>query len=275
MKIQTKSFKNGSLLSLMAMLFAAFLMVSCGGGTKEQAEGEEQAEAEDVEEVAGPNQLTAKEKEDGWILMFDGETSDGWRGYGREDFPGDWKIEDGSIYMAASGRGEAGSQDGGDIIYDREFENFHFKLEWKLSAGGNSGIFYLGQETPDYDYIWKTAPEMQVLHEDHIDWNLGKDGNRRAGSLYDLIPANPQNVKPAGEWNQVEIMVYNGTVVHKQNGETVVEYHLWTPEWEEMVAGSKFPGLNENWANVAKKGYLGLQDHGDDVWYRNLKVKEL
>ena len=278
MKLIIKQFSKYGVAPILALIFMAAMMVSCGGGSKEHAdEASEAEEAEDemMEEVAAPNTLSAEEQEEGWILMFDGKTSNGWRGYGKDVFPSDWEIVDGTIHMNGSGRGEAGSENGGDIIYDREFENFKFKLEWKISKGGNSGIFYLGQESPDYDYIWKTAPEMQVLAPTHIDWDLGKDGNRRAGSLYDLIPADPQNVKPVGEWNSVEIIVYNGTVVHKQNGETVLEYHLWTPEWEKMVAESKFPGLNPNWANVAKKGYIGLQDHGDDVWFRSLKIQEL
>ena len=221
---------------------------------------------------AEPNTLTEAETKDGWRLLFDGSTSEGWRGYKKDHFPAAWEIADGAIHMLGSGRGEAGAADGGDIIYDEVFQNFTLKLEWKISKGGNSGIFYLGQE--EQDYIWKTAPEMQVLdNENHPDAKLGKDGNRQAGSLYDLIPAKPQNAKPVGEWNQVEIVVYKGTVVHKQNGETVVEYHLWTPDWEELVAGSKFPELNEDWANVASKGYFGLQDHGDDVWFRNVKIK--
>ena len=209
-----------------------------------------------------------------WIVLFDGTSSDGWRGYKKDHFPEAWKIEDGSIRCIGSGRGEAGNKDGGDIIYDKKFKNFTLSLEWKISEGGNSGIFYLGQE--DLDYIWKTAPEMQVLDNDkHPDAKLGIDGNREAGSLYDLIPAKPQNVKPVGEWNQVEITVYNGTVVHKQNGVNVVEYHLWTPEWNALVADSKFPGLNKDWADVANEGYIGLQDHGDDVWFKNIKIKEL
>jgi len=162
----------------------------------------------------------------------------------------------------------------GDIIFDKEFQNFTVSLEWKISEGGNSGIFYLGQE--ELDYVWMTAPEMQVLDNvNHPDAKLGTDNNRQAGSLYDLIPAKPQNAKPVGEWNKVEITVYKGTVVHTQNGVNVVEYHLWTPEWNELVAGSKFPALNKDWAEVASKGYFGLQDHGDDVWFRNIKLKEL
>ena len=117
---------------------------------------------------------------------------------------------------------------------------------------------------------------MQVLDNiNHIDGSLGKDGNRQAGSLYDLIPAKPQNSKPIGEWNSVEIIVYKGTVVHKQNGETVLEYHLGTDDWKNLVKSSKFPELNPNWADVAAEGYIAFQDHGDDVWYRNIKIKVL
>lgn len=254
--------------SFLLVLATFGLLVSCSQGkkadkTEEQATEEEQAKEEAV-------------ADDGWIVLFDGTSTDGWRGYGKETFPAAWQIVDGTLHMKGSGRGEAGAADGGDIIYDKEFQNFHLKLSWKISEGGNSGIFYLGQETPEFDAIWQTAPEMQVLdNERHLDANLGKDGNRKAGSLYDLIPAVPQNSKPAGEWNEVEIMVYKGTVIHKQNGEQVLEYHLWTPEWDELIAGSKFPEYNENWANVASKGYIGLQDHGDDVWFKDIVIKEL
>ena len=260
------------LKSLVYILGLFFLAFSCTQKASEES-SESDYDSEPKEEVeAAPNTLTEAEVKDGWRLLFDGSTSEGWRGYKKDHFPAAWEIADGAIHMLGSGRGEAGAADGGDIIYDEVFQNFTLKLEWKISKGGNSGIFYLGQE--EQDYIWKTAPEMQVLdNENHPDAKLGKDGNRQAGSLYDLIPAKPQNAKPVGEWNQVEIVVYKGTVVHKQNGETVVEYHLWTPDWEELVAGSKFPELNEDWANVASKGYFGLQDHGDDVWFRNVKIK--
>lgn len=268
--------------TILALTTFAFIAFSCGDTNKKEnknAEAEESIEKTneaDVTEASELNTLSKEEKEEGWKLLFDGETSENWRGYNSDVFPSDWKVKEGTLFMAGSGRGEAGSENGGDILYDEVFDNFHLKLEWKISTGGNSGIFYLGQESDDYDFIWKTAPEMQVLdNEKHPDAMLGTDGNRKAGSLYDIYPAEPQNAKPAGEWNSVEIIVYNGTVVHKQNGETVVEYHLWTPQWKEDVANSKFPELNENWADVAKEGYIGLQDHGDDVWFRNIKIKQL
>ena len=224
-------------------------------------------------EKAAINTLTEKESKSGWILLFDGKTSNGWRGYNKTNFPSDWNIEDGAIHLKGSGNGEAGSVIGGDLVYGKKFANFHLKIEWKISEGGNSGIFYLAQEIPGKE-IWRTAPEFQVLDNDrHPDAMLGKDGNRQAGSLYDLLPANPQNTKPAGEWNSAEILSYQGTIIHFQNGEKILEYHLWTPEWNALVAGSKFPTYNPDWAKVAKEGFIGLQDHGNDVWYRSIKIQ--
>jgi len=268
--------KTSKKFNYLLFLVIAGIMLSCSQGNKREQAADETTTEPVAEETSAPNMLTEKEKADGWILLFDGETSNGWRGFKKESFPADWKVVDGTLYIQGSGRGEAGSEEGGDIIYDKKFKDFHLKLEWKIAEGANSGIFYLGQELPEFEEIWRTAPEMQVLdNERHVDANLGVDGNRQAGSLYDLIPAKPQNAKPAGEWNSAEVIVYKGTVVHKQNGETVLEYHLWTDDWNEMVAGSKFPEYNENWANVAQEGYIGLQDHGDDVWFRDIKLKEL
>lgn len=257
-----------SLLLAGTVVFA----VSCQSGQKKT--GEKAAE-ETVAAVPELNKLSADETAGGWQLLFDGTTSTGWRGYNKTEFPKGWEVVDGSFHCIGTGTGEAGAENGGDIIYDKKFKNFNFKAEWKISKGGNSGIFYLGQEVPEWP-IWKTAPEMQVLDNiNHIDGSLGKDGNRQSGSLYDLISAKPQNAKPIGEWNSIEIIVYKGTVVHKQNGETVLEYHLGTDDWKNLVKNSKFPELNPNWNDVAAEGYIAFQDHGDDVWYRNIKIKEL
>jgi hypothetical protein len=254
---------------LAATIVGSMIFVSC----KSKTAGDTQETAEAV----GINQLTQDEIDDGWMLLFDGETFDGWRGYGLDAFPDSgWVIEDGCLKCLHSGTGEAGA--GGDILYDKQFTNFHLKLEWMIEEGGNSGIFYLGQELADEGKkIWYTAPEYQILDNfsDHIDNTLGKDGNRRAGTLYDLIPADPQNAKGAMEWNSAEIMVYEGTVAHFMNGEVVLEYHLWTDEWNNKIANSKFPEFNPDFADVAKTGYICLQDHGHAVWFRNIKLKEL
>ncbi|MBL7111803.1 MAG: DUF1080 domain-containing protein [Bacteroidales bacterium] len=263
-----KKIRTLSLL-LMSMALISFVLNSCKTKTGQK----EQVEEEIIEEV-GPNILTQEEIDGGWVLLFDGETTTGWRGYNKPAFPDSgWDIEEAALHCLETGTGEAGM--GGDIIYDKEFSNFHLKFEWKIGTGGNSGVFYLGKEVEGWP-IWKTAPEMQILdNEVHPDAMLGKDGNRQAGSLYDLIPAVPQNAKPAGEWNIGEILVYDGTVVHFMNGEKVLEYHLWTEDWYAMVKNSKFPEYQENWAEVAKAGLIALQDHGHAVWYRSITIKEL
>ena len=257
-------------ITILGAALFLLVMISCAQQAKKQ--NEQQTESEQVTEVK-PNNLTQAEIEDGWVLLFDGETPDGWRGYHKESFPEKgWVIEDGTLHVLGSGKGEAGG--GGDIITDKKYKNFELSLEWKVSEGGNSGIFYLAQEKPDQP-IWKSAPEMQILDNDkHPDARLGKDGNRAAGSLYDLIPGKFEAVKPAGEWNHAKLLVYKGTVVHAMNGENVLEYHLWTPDWKEMVGNSKFKDY-EDFMNPAEEGYIGLQDHGDDVWFRNIKIKEL
>lgn len=256
----------------ISLLATAALMVSvssCKSGTKT-------SECADSTQVtAAVNVLTEQEKAEGWQLLFDGTSTSKWKGYCKDSIPGNWKIVDGTIQCQGSGRGEAG--DGGDIITVRKFKNFELSLEWKISEGGNSGIFYLVQEKcgETGQPIWKSAPEMQILDNDrHPDAKLGKDCNRCAGSLYDLIPGDSSIVNPAGEWNQVKVMVYKGTVVHTVNGKNVLEYHLWTEDWTNMVKDSKFKDFAD-FVNPAEEGNIGLQDHGDDVWFRNIKIREL
>lgn len=217
------------------------------------------------------NLLTEQEKAEGWILMFDGQTANGWRGYNKPAFPDSgWVITEGTLHCIGSGQGEAGGK-GGDIVFDKTFKDFHLCLEWKISSAGNSGIFYLGQEIPG-EPIWKSAPEMQILDSNHLDYNLGVDGNRRAGSLYDLIPTKVP-CKLAGEWNKVEIIVSQGTVIHKVNGQVGLEYHLGTPDWDKMIKESKFKEFPE--FGKYREGLICLQDHGNDVWFRNMKIKPL
>lgn len=209
-----------------------------------------------------------------WTVLFDGTSSAGWRGYEKPGFPPEgWEVKDGTLHCIGSGSGEAGGP-GGDLIYDKKFSNFELSFEWKISQGGNSGVFILAQEIPN-EPIWKSGLEFQVLdNERHPDAQLGIDGNRKASSLYDLIPAKPQNTKPAGEWNKASILCYQGTVVFKQNGANVVEFHLWTEDWKKLVENSKFKEFPA-FLNPAHEGYIGLQDHGNDVWYRNIKIREM
>lgn len=225
---------------------------------------------------------------DGYIVLFDGKTLNGWRGYGMDKAPKSWTVKDGAITLTGSGTGEAHAADGGDLIFAHKFQNFTLELEYRVTKGANSGIFYLAQEVKNdkggMEPIFISAPECQVLdNENHPDAKLGVDGNRKASSLYDMIPAKPQNAKPYGEWNQVAIVVNNGTVTHFMNGAKVVTYKLWTPEWTQMLQNSKFSEakwpvafqLLNNCGGENHEGFIGMQDHGDTVWFKNIKVKEL
>lgn len=222
---------------------------------------------------------------EGYYIIFDGKTLNGWRGYNKDRVPSKWTVDEveKAIKFSGSGGGEAQDGDGGDIIFGHKFKNFELSIDWKVAKGANSGIFYLAQEI-EKQPIYVSAPESQVLDNDnHPDAKLGKDGNRQSSSLYDMIPAKPQNAKPFEQWNTTKIMVYKGTVVHSQNGENVLEYHLWTPQWTEMLQSCKFSQKNwplayemlNNCGGANREGYIGLQDHGDDVWFRNIKVKIL
>lgn len=213
------------------------------------------------------NSLTAEEQEEGWELLFDGSNADHWRAYQKEGFPEQgWEVEDGMLTVLAGGGG-------GDIITRETYGDFILKLEWKSEKGGNSGIFYRALEQPTQAIYW-SAPEFQILdNENHPDATRGEDGNRKAGSLYDLIPAKPQNANPYGEWNSAKIVANGSKIEHWQNGEKVLEYELWTPEWYEMLRNSKF--VNHPEFGDMHEGHIGLQDHGNTIQFRNIKIKKL
>ena len=162
-------------------------------------------------------------------------------------------------------------KDGGDIITDREFENYELQLEWKIQDCGNSGIIYNVIESEDFEYVWMTGPEMQVL--DNACHPDAKFETHRAGDLYDMISTKFITVNPAGEWNQARLVVNNGKVEHWLNGHKLVEFEMFTEEWKKMIANSKF----KEWKGfgTGRKGHISLQDHGDRVWYKNIKVREL
>lgn len=219
------------------------------------------------------NTLSGAEKKQGWVLLFNGVDFDGWRQCNGTAMPANWVVDDGAMKVFTAPGRKPGQGAGGDIVYGtRKFRNFELSIDWKTEKAGNSGIFYNVREVPG-QAIYYAAPEVQVL--DNVDATDNKVASHLAGSLYDMLAADPKTVKPAGEWNTIVIRVKDGKVTHTQNGTKVVEYTLWTPEWDRMVENSKFktfPGFTEG---IAREGYIGLQDHGYAIWFRNVKVREL
>ncbi len=210
-------------------------------------------------------QMSREEKKDGWQSLFDGKTTNGWHKYGGGTMGVGWQVVDVMLHYDPS------VKSGGDIASDEEFENFHLKLEWKISQNGNSGIIFYVHEDPKYKWPWETGPEMQVLDNNgHPDAKIIK---HRAGDLYDLISCTKETVKPYGEWNVAEIKCLNGKLDFYLNGENVVSTMLWDDNWKNMVANSKFKTMPD--FGTYKKGRIALQDHGDKVWYRNIRIKRL
>ena len=211
---------------------------------------------------AALNTLTAREQKEGWELLFDGRSMDKWKNYNKDSLVG-WKVEDGN--MVALGKGS------NDIVTRQEFENFDLRLEWKTSPEGNSGIFFNVVEGK-HDAIYETGPEYQII--DEAGWPDNLEDWQKAAANYAMHPALPtKKLKPVGQYNLSRIVVNKGHVRHWLNGEKVVEYQLWTPDWEARVKAGKWKDHPDY--GRAHKGHLGLQDHGNVTWFRNIKVKKL
>ncbi|MCI0525702.1 MAG: DUF1080 domain-containing protein [Acidobacteria bacterium] len=219
------------------------------------------------------NQLTKAEKAAGWRSLFDGKTWNGWRGFHKENVPAGWAIEDGCIKKVQA-RGELG-QAGGDLITVDQFDNFEFSIEWKLTKGANSGIKYLVSESLPPTGRSAVSFEYQVLDDDsHPDARAGIGGNRTAGSLYDLIPAGKdKKLKPLGEFNHTRIIVKGNHIEHWLNGVKVLEFERGGEKLKQHIAESKFK-TTKGFGETAK-GHILIQDHGDEVWYRNIKIRNL
>jgi hypothetical protein len=206
------------------------------------------------------NTLTDAERAAGWRLLFDGKTTTGWRNYGKPTISDGWKVQDGALTRVGAG---------GDIITTDEFRNFELTLEWKIEKCGNSGIFYRASE--DSDAIYWNAPEDQVLDDAcHPD---GRDPLTSAGTAYDLYPARKGVVKPANQWNSVRILVNGNHVEQWLNGVKIVEYEFGSADWNSKVAASKFAPHPQFGKNA--QGHIGLQDHGNVVAFRNIKIRVL
>ena len=237
------------------LIFLALALVGCG------------AKAQD-------NTLTKQEIKDGWALLWDGKTTDGWRGAKLDEFPEKgWTIEDGVLKVLSSAGLE--SANGGDIVTVKQYRNFILSVDFKITEGANSGIKYFVQTDLNKGEGSAIGCEFQILDDErHPDAKLGVAGNRTLGSLYDLIRAEKENANfQIDRFNTARVIVQGNHVEHWLNGVKVVEYERNTQEWNALVAYSKY----KVWPNFGnfEQGHILLQDHGDEVWYKNIKIKEL
>jgi len=207
-----------------------------------------------------PNQLTPQERAAGWRLLFDGQTTSGWRGYKQRAAPAGWQVVDGALTRVGGG---------GDILTSEEFADFELAFEWNIAPGGNSGVFY--RATEEAAAIWQSAPEFQIL--DNAGHKDGQKPETSAGSNYALNAPTRDATRRPGAWNQARIVAKGGRVEHWLNGEKIVEYEVGSPDWTKRVAASKFapyPGYGR-----ASSGRIALQDHGDRVAFRSIKVRTI
>ena len=260
-------------LKLFTLVSGSLFFFAC------TAPPEQEAPAGEAPAEPAINALTAEEQADGWILLFDGESLDQWRGFKADTIPPGWQIEDNLLVF----RAEHAEEGFGDLMTREQYASFDLSLEWKIAPCGNSGVLF--HVTEDSEQEWHTGPEMQIVDATEGCWSdyQAPEGERAPGSdlkasqlsgaNYDLHAPAQNTVKPVGEWNQARLVVDGPHVEPWLNGEKVVEYELWSDEWNEMVANSKFneyPGYGMN-----RTGYIVLQDHGMPVWFRNLKIKVL
>jgi hypothetical protein len=258
-----------TLVVVVVFLSASFL-TSCGPDkAKEKARLDSIAKVDSIakadsvakaDAVAPLNGLSKIEQGEGYAVIFDGKSTQGWKAVNQKDFPKKgWSIDtvESALHLAANAKA-------GDIMFDKKVTNFELKLDWKVAKGAGSGVVYLAQEKS-----FASAPKFAIGD----NAKAGKDTTSFAGSLAGLKAAK-QVVNAVGEWNSIKILVKEGLVEHWQNGEMILEYHINTPEWETMVKASKFAKVAEL-LKVAPEGFVGLQDNGGEIWVRNIKIKEI
>lgn len=219
------------------------------------------------------NTLSAQEKKDGWKLLFDGTTTNGWHTYGYNNAIGNvWQVSNGTLHLDVSNMKDWPKNESHDLLTNNEYDDFDLKADWKIAKGGNSGIiFYVHEDKAKYRNTYETGLEMQVLdNEGHPDAKIHK---HRAGDLYDLIASSSEPVKPAEEWNHAEIISKNGKLDLYLNGVHIVSTTLWNDNWKQLVANSKFKSMPD--FGTFKKGKIALQEHQEEVWFKNIKIRKL
>ncbi len=255
---------------LLTIVLAATIINGCN--SSKVASTDTSANTAAMDSAANLNSLTAQESKDGWQLLFDGTTTNGWHTYGYDAVGKGWVVTDGTLHLDVATKNDWPKNESKDILTNEEYDNFDFKTDWKIAPNGNSGIiFYAHEDKPKYKNTYETGLEMQVLdNAGHPDAKIIK---HRAGDLYDLISSSSEPVKPAGEWNYAEIIADKGKLDLYLNGVHIVSTTMWDDNWKQMVAGSKFKSMPD--FGTFKKGRLALQEHGEEVWFRNVKIRKL
>jgi len=243
-------------LPALTMLACSLAVLGADCAGRHHSEGEIAADQQ-----AAPNTLSDAQRRAGWRTLFDGQTASSWRGYKSNDVPNGWRVVDGTLTKPGSA---------GDLLTRDQFGDFELSLEWKIAPGGNAGIFYRGTE--EYDHIYWSAPEYQLL--DDAAAPDGQDRLTAAGADYALYPSPAGIVKPAGEWNTTRIVARGAHVEHWLNGQKLLEYELWSPDWEAKVKASKFAAY-PNYGR-ARHGHIGIQgDHDGMLAIRNVRIREI
>ena len=265
---------------LIAILTLNF-MSSCRDG-RNGRDGDNE-KISDFPQINSPQIEFAASRTDseGYIMLFDGKSLKGWRGYNDNKIPSNWNIENGILKLASHPSYK--NQTNGDLIFTRKFRNFELSLDWMVAEGSVSGVLYLVNEISGLP-INAVSPKCQIIDDvNHPEAKNDKEGKHRSCALYEMMAPRLANTRPCGSWNTTKIRVYNGNVEHYQNGALMLRYTLWTPQWEEMLASSRFNQNNwpeaheqlKNCGGPTHEGYIGLQDLGCEVWFRNIKIKVL
>lgn len=252
MKTPQNALRRGLLLSAMLTLCAC-------GNTSPETETHDTTPPIDIN--INDNSLSPIEAEQGWTLLFNGQNIEQWRNFKKETLSDKWQIRDNALTLTAS--------DGGDILTKKTYKNFDLKLDWKISIAGNSGVFIMADE--EGQKIYSHAIEIQILdNERHADNKLD---THLSGSVYDMIASPVLSHKAAGEWNHMRIRVQNKYLQVWQNGMSVTNIVINSPEWNDHLANSKF----KNWPGfgLSEQGHIGLQDHGNETAFKNIKILEL
>jgi hypothetical protein len=242
-----------------------FSVLSCRN--EKRSENESKPQQGELNSSDENNTLTEKEKADGWVLLFDGNTTEGWHLFNNAGAKPVWEAKEGTLACEPIN----GTGAHGDLVTDKEYGNYELTFDWKTTENGNSGVFINVRESPDYIKTYHTGPEYQLLDPSHVDQAVL---NKRSGCMYGFAPQlNATKTRPAGEWNNARIKQVDGKVEFYLNGNLTAKADFSSPEWKEMVAASGFKDFPD--FGMGTSGHIALQEWTSNIWFRNIKIREL